>query len=201
MDKSTRAFPAPMPGSAVAAPRELNTFARAVKHTPQINWVKRIDRRSIQDRHGLKDGAPLAFAMYTVAVEFHQPLKDRTLGQDAVLQHLRKLAPASAFQHNYVAQQAFKLINPHGHGANSPRFNGEVLGWFRQEYKEDRHLTSGFILFLCAAKWWTHEQGRRSVTSRMNPLTTSDLDGKLKSYGFLVGEREAICRVLRRRQS
>jgi len=111
---------------------------------------------------------------------------------------LRQAAPGAAFRLGYVARQAYKLINPFGHGANSPRFRNEALGWFRQTYPKDAHLTAGFILLLCTAKWWTQEQGSRLVTPRMNPMTKSDLDRKLKSFGFFAGERKAICRMLRR---
>lgn len=155
-------------------------------------------QRRAKDPHGLSDSASLAFAAYTVAVECHRKLLSRVLDEEAVLHRLRKLAPGSAFQIDYVARQAFKLINPRGHGANSPRFCNETLGWFRQTYPEDSHLTAGFIMLLCATKWWTHEQGHRAIVPRMNPLTTSDLDRKLKAFGFLSGERQAICRMLRR---
>jgi hypothetical protein len=154
--------------------------------------------RGLEDPHGLRCSAPLAFAAYKVAIECYPWLLNGTIGEEAVLHRLRKLVPKSAFQVEYVTRQAFKLINPRGHGANSARFNNETLGWFRQTYPADSHLTAGLILVVCAAKWWTHEQGHRSVIPRMNPLTTSDLDGKLKSFGFLAGERQAICRMLRR---
>ena len=156
-------------------------------------------KRVPNDPHGLGTSAPLAFAAYTVAVECYPKLLNRTLGEEAVLLRLRKLElNSSAFQIDYVARQAFKLINPRGHGANSARFNNETLGWFRQTYPADAHLTAGLSLMLCAAKWWTNEQGYRSIIPRTSPLTTSDLDSKLKSFGFLSGERQAICRMLRR---
>jgi len=157
--------------------------------------------RSLEDPHGLCTSAPLIFAAYTVATDFFPKLLSRTIGKEAVLHRLRKLVPKSAFEVDYVAGQAFKLINPHGHGSNSPRFSNEILGWFRNTYPEDSHLTAGFIMMLCAAKWWTHEQGSRAVIPRMSPLTTSDLDRQLKSFGFLRGERQAICRMLRRQPS
>lgn len=147
---------------------------------------------------GLREGAPLAFAAYTVAIEYHSKLSNRTLHEEEVLDILQKLAPKSAFQIEYVARQAVKLINPHGHGANSRRFMNETLGWFRHTHPEYAHLTAGLTLLICAAIWWTNEQGHRSITPRVNPLTTSDLDKKLKSFGFLSGERQAICRMLRR---
>ena len=156
--------------------------------------------RRAPDPHGLRDSAPLAFAAYKVAIECHQRLLSRDLNEEGVLQRLHTLVPASAFQINYVGRQAFKFINPYGHGANSPRFRNETLGWFRQCYPEDAHLTAGFILLVCAARWWTHEQGHRVIIPRTDPLTTSDLDNKLKSLGFLSGERHAICRMLRRNQ-
>lgn len=151
-----------------------------------------------KDPHGLGASAPLAFAAYLVAIEYHPKLSNRTLGENAVLQRLRKMVPNSAFRLDFVARQMFKLINPYGHGANSTRFNNETLGWFRQTYPADSHLTAGLILVLCAAKWWTYEQGYRSTIPRASPLITSDLDSKLKSFGFLAGERQAICRMLRR---
>lgn len=153
--------------------------------------------RHTDDPHCLRDGAPLAFASYKVAIECYPRLLNRTLDEAAVLQRLRKLAPQSAFEIDYVARQVFKLINPRGHGANRARFSHETLGWFRQTYPEDAHLTAGMSLLLCAAKWWTSEQGRRSIQPRVNPLTTSHLDLKLRSFGFLSGERQAICRLLR----
>lgn len=167
--------------------------------TPLIS--PEIAQRDPKDPHGLADGAPLVFAAYTVAIECYPKLANRILGEEAVLHRLRKLAPGSAFRNDYVTRQAFKLINPHGHGANSSRFSNETLGWFRQTYPADSHLTAGFALLLCAAKWWTYEQGHRSINPRMNPLTTSDLDRKLKVFGFLSGERQAICRMLRREPS
>lgn len=153
--------------------------------------------RHTHDPHCLRDGAPLAFASYKVAVECYPRLLNRMLDEAAVLQRLRKLVPRSAFEIDYVARQVFKLINPRGHGANSARFSNETLGWFRKTYPEDVYLTAGLSLLLCAAKWWTSEQGQRSIQPRVNPLTTSDLDMKLKSFGFLSGEREALCRLLR----
>lgn len=157
--------------------------------------------RGIKDPHALCINAPLVFAMYTVATDFFPRLLSRTVCEEAVLQYLCKLVPKSAFQLDYVTRQAFKFINPHGHGANSARFSNETLGWFRQTYPADSHLTAGLSLVLCATKWWTCEQGSRSITPHANPLTTSDLDGKLKSFGFLSGERQAICRMLRRNPS
>jgi hypothetical protein len=151
-----------------------------------------------EDPHGLRTSAPLIFAAHAVATDLFQKLLSRTLGEEAVVHRLCKLVPKSAFEIDYVARQAFKFINPHGHGANSARFSNETLGWFRQTYPADAHLTAGLSLMLCAAKWWTHEQGHRSVIPRMSPLTTADLDRKLKSFGFLSGERQAICRMLRR---
>lgn len=179
-----------------------NNNAKTALHDLKICPEPRInpetEQRRDKDPHGLGVTAPLALAAYRVAIECYPTLLNRTLGEEAVLHRLRKLMPKSAFQIDYVARQAFKLINPRGHGANSTRFNNETLGWFRQTYPADSHLTAGLILVVCAAKWWIHEQGQRSVIPRMNPLTTSDLDGKLKSFGFLGGERQAICRMLRR---
>lgn len=157
-------------------------------------------RPSGNDPHGLRESAPLAFFAYRVAVEDRPKLLGRATTEEAVVGRLRALAPCSAFQFDYVARQAFKLINPRGHGANSLRFGNETLGWFRQVYPDDAHLTAGFIMLICAAKWWTHEQGHRSVIPGARPLTTSDLDRKLKCFGFLSGERHAICRMLRRNQ-
>lgn len=155
-------------------------------------------KRDLGDPHDLRASAPLVFAAYRVAIECYPKLLNRTTGEEAVLHRLRKLVPNSAFQIEYVSRQVFKLINPRGHGANRARFSNVTLGWFRQTYPADSHLTAGLSLVLCAAKWWTHEQGRQSIIPRANPLTTSDLDNKLKSFGFLSGERHAICRMLRR---
>ena len=176
-----------------------NTPETALRHveTSHEGTIK----RDPEDPHGLGIGTPLAFAAYTVATECYSKLLNGTIGEEAVLHRLRKLVPKSAFQIDYVTRQAFKFINPRGHGANSASFNNETLAWFRQTYPADSHLTAGLILVVCAAKWWTHEQGRRSVIPRVNPLMTSDLDSKLKSFGFLSGEREAICRMLRRDSS
>lgn len=159
------------------------------------------DEQGATDAHGLCDGAPLVFAVYRVATECYPKLLDRTLGEEAAVHRLRKLVPKSAFQIEYVTRQAFKLINPRGHGSNSARFSNETLGWFRHSYPADAHLTAGLILLVCAAKWWTHNQGIRSINPRLNPMTTSDLDKKLKSFGFLAGERQAICRMLRRNRN
>lgn len=153
--------------------------------------------RHTPDPHCLRDGAPLAFASYKVAVECYPRLLNRSLDKTAVLQRLRKLAPRSAFEIDYVARQVFKFINPHGHGANSARFSHETLGWFRQTYPEDAYLTAGLSLLLCAAKWWISAQGQRSIQPRVNAMTTSDLDLKLRLFGFLSEERQAICRLLR----
>jgi hypothetical protein len=151
------------------------------------------------DPHGLYISAPAVFAMYTTATELFPGLLNRRLGEDAVIQRLCKLLPNSPFKYGYVASQAFKFINPRGHGANSARFNHETLSWFKQTYPGDAHLTAGLSLIICAAKWWTLEQGQRSIQPRVNPLTTTDLDRKLKSFGFLCGERQAILRLLRLR--
>jgi hypothetical protein len=125
------------------------------------------EERSRMDPHGLRDGAPLAFALYALAIECYPRLLDGTLDKATVLQRLRRRVPNSAFQIDYVARQAFKLINPRGHGANSARFRHETLGWFRQAYPDDAHLTAGLSLLLCAAQWWTvmtqrilHRSGR-----------------------------------------
>ena len=182
-----------------------NSNANTALHNLEICPEPRInletEQRRDKDPHCLGVTAPLAFAAYRVAIECYPMLLNRTIGEEAVLHRLRKLLPKSAFQIDYVARQAFKLINPHGHGANSARFNKETLAWFRQTYPADSHLTAGLILVLCAAKWWTYEQGYRSTIPRASPLTTSDLDSKLKSFGFLSGERQAICRMLRRDSS
>lgn len=149
------------------------------------------------DRHGLRDFAPLIFALHKMALELYPKLLNRSLEKEAVLQRLQKLMPKSPFRHGYVAEQAFKFINPRGHGANRAKFNHETLSWFRQRYPDDAHLTAGLCLIICAAKWWTYEQGQRSIQPRVSPLTTADLDEKLKSFGFLNGERRAILRLLR----
>ena len=172
--------------------------ADGLQTCPDASTNQEIVRWSPRDPHGLSDGAPLVFAAYRVAVKCYPKLLGRVLDEQAVALRLRKLAPQSAFRNDYVTRQVFKLINPHGHGANSARFSNPTLGWFRQTYPADSHLTAGFIMLLCAARWWTLEQGHRSITPSVNPLTTCDLDRKLKSFGFLSGERQAICRMLRR---
>ena len=205
MQTSTSPAIPQVPGSIIEPVLGRTNTPGATPHDSESSPNTRIERRAehriAKDPHGLSDSAPLAFAAYKVAIECHPKLLNRTIDEEAVLDRLRRLAPKSAFRIDYVARQAFKLINPHGHGANSPRFRNETLGWFRQVHPEDSHLTAGFIMLLCAAKWWTHEQGQRSIIPRTNPLTTSDLDRKLKSFGFLAGERQAICRMMRRNQS
>lgn len=153
------------------------------------------------DPHSLRDSAPLVYVAYTVAIESHPKLLNRTLTEEAVVAKLRRMAPRSGFRFDYVTRQVFKLINPYGHGANSPRFRNEALGCFRHIHPEDAHLTAGFIALLCAAKWWANEQGHRLITPGAKPLGMADLDLKLKSFGFLAGERQAICRMLRRPKS
>lgn len=205
MDTSTRyARPhAQDDGSKLASKH--STFPEAFlyesKASPDALRNPQAEPRVCLDPHGLRDSAPLAFAAYRTALECYPRLSNRTLREEEVIHRLRKLAPKSAFNRGYVARQAFKLINPHGHGANSARFSNETLGWFRQAYPAEAHLTAGFTLLLCAAKWWIQEQGHRSVLPRASPLTTSDLDEKLKAFGFLAGERQAICRMLRRDRS
>lgn len=152
---------------------------------------------NLADRHGLYISAPAVLAMYKMATELFPGLLNRRLGREDVIQRLRKLGPQLPFKYGYVADQAFKFINPRGHGANRAKFNHETLSWFRQMYPEEAHLTAGLCLIICAAKWWAHEQGQRSTQPRVNPLTTADLDEKLKSFGFLDGERRAILRLLR----
>lgn len=158
----------------------------------------REDGGSAFDPHSLRDSAPLVYAAYKVAVGNHAKLLSRTITEEAVVAKLRAAAPRSGFRFDYVARQVFKFINPYGHGANGPRFRNEALACFRQAHPEDAHLTAGFILMLCAAKWWTHEQGHRLITPRVKLLGTSDLDAKLQSFGFVASERHAICRLLRR---
>lgn len=152
---------------------------------------------NLADRHGLYISAPAVLAMYTMATELFPGLLNRRLGKEDVIRRLRKLGPHLPFKYGFVASQAVKFINPRGHGANSARLNNETLSWFRQAHPQDAHLTSGMCLIICAAKWWAYEQGQRSIQPRVNPLTTADLDEKLKSFGFLYGERQAILRLLR----
>lgn len=200
MDTSTLHPNVQVRGSIIEPTSERSGTPETAPHHLAICPVGTIKRDS-EDPHGLDIGAPLAFAAYRVAIECYSKLLSRTISEEAVIHRLRKLAPKSAFQIGYVVRQAFKLINPRGHGANSARFNNETLAWFRQTYPADSHLTAGLVLVVCAAKWWTYEQGYRSTIPRTNPLTTSDLDSKLKSFGFLSGERQAICRMLRRDSS
>lgn len=200
METSTSPAIAQAPGSIVEpALGQINAQAVSLHH-PEATPDDRVEYRprNTEDPHGFNDVAPSVFAAYRVALECHPELLNRTITEEAIRQRLRKLAPGSAFRVGYVTRQAFKFINPYGHGANSTRFRNETLGWFRQMHPKEAHLTAGFIMFLCAAKWWIHEQGRRSVIPRMSPLTTSDLDAKLKSFGFLADERRALCRLLGR---
>lgn len=202
METSTSPAIAQVPGSVVDPVWEHSNQPETTLHnskaTPGAGIERERLKRDARDPHGLIDSAPLAFAAYRVAVECHAALLARALDEEAIRHRLRKLAPKSAFDIDYVARQAFKLINPKGHGANSPRFRNETLGWFRYTYPEDSHLTAGFIMLLCAAKWWTHGQGRLAVIPHVKPLITADLDEKLKEFGFLSEERRAICRMLRR---
>ena len=197
MDTSTRHAIVQVGGAFIEPALELTNTPETVLNRFETCPEETI-KRGPDDPHGLVVSSPLAFAAYMVAIECYPKLLNRTIGEEAVLHRLRKRVPKSAFQLDYVTRQVFKLINPRGHGANSARFNNETLGWFRQTYPADSHLTAGLILVVCAAKWWTHEQGHRSIIPRINPLTTSDLDSKLKSFGFLSGQRQAICRMLRR---
>lgn len=156
--------------------------------------------RYTKDPHDLAIATPLIFAAYRLAHESHDELARRAITEVDFIARLRSAMPRSAFRFSYVAHQAFKLINPHGHGANGPRFQNETLSWFRQEYPGEKRLTAGFALLICAAKWWTYEHGRRSVTPSSRPLTTSDLDEKLTGWGFVDSEKKAITRLLRRKR-
>jgi hypothetical protein len=194
METSTSPVIAQAPSSAVEPALGLIVPPRGPSHDSEAFP----GQRNTKDPHGFSDVVPSVFAAYRIALECHPKLLNRTITEEAVHERLHKLVPGSALRVGYVTRQAFKFINPYGHGANSTRFRNETLGWFRQMHPQEAHLTAGFIMFLCAAKWWIQEQGRRSVIPRMNPLTTSDLDAKLKSFGFLADERRAFCRLLGR---
>ncbi|MGN2250316.1 hypothetical protein ACFWZ1_09600 [Frateuria sp. GZRe14] len=184
--------------SMLDAVNEEHLASKEACHGGAFGVTAAVESNSV-DPHGLCISAPAVFAMYKTATELFPGLLNRRLGEEAVIQRLGKLPPHSPFKYGYVVRQAFKFINPRGHGANSARFNHETLSWFRQTFPGDAHLTAGLSLIICAAKWWTLEQGQRSIQPRVNPLTTADLDEKLKAFGFLCGERQAILRLFRRR--
>lgn len=162
--------------------------------------AKEARKRCKKDPHGLAIATPWIFAAYRFAHDAHDALVKRTIDEEGFSKRLITAAPKSPFRFSYVAHQTFKLINPHGHGANGPRFRNETLAWFRETFPEDERLTAGFALVVCAAKWWTHEQGHRSVTPNVRALTILDLDRKLPTWGFVESERKAIRRLLRNRR-
>lgn len=156
-----------------------------------------IDSNAQRDPHGLKFCGQAICAIYTVAVAKSSELRKKTISIEEVRLSLLRLAPGKLFRNKGDMRIIFKLMNPHGHGANSPRFQNAALAWFRKSFPEDAHLSDGLALLICTCTWWTEETGRRSVHPRLPPLTTSDFDSKLKSFGFLQGERDALCKALR----
>ena len=156
-----------------------------------------IDKQRNQDPHGLQSCGQAIFAVYAVSAAKFSNLRNKTIGIDEVQTSLLRLAPGALFRTKGHMRIIFKLINPYGRGANSPRFQNATLGWFRKQFPEDAHLSDGLALLVCACRWWTEENGRRSVHGGLCPLTTSDFDSKLESFGFLKGEREAFCKALR----
>ena len=156
-----------------------------------------VDNNAPRNPHGLKCCGQAICAIYTVAVAKSSELRKRAIGIEEVKLNLLRLAPGSLFRNKGHMRIIFKLMNPSGHGANSPRFQNAALSWFRKNFPEDAHLSDGLALLICACTWWTEETGRRSVHARLPPLTTSDFDSKLKSFGFLQGERDALCKALR----
>lgn len=157
----------------------------------------RIDEQQNQDPHGLQCCGKAIFAIYAVAAANSSQLRKRTIGIEEVKVGLLRHAPGNFFTKKGHMRIIFKIINPYGHGANSPRFQNATLAWFRKTFPDDAHLSDGLVLLVCACTWWIQEKGRRSVHGRQCPLTTSDFDFKLKSFGFLKGEREAFCKALR----
>lgn len=149
------------------------------------------------DVHGLKSCGAAVHAIYAVAKANRSGLKNKVFGIRDMQAQLDKLVPHGPHRREGHARIIFKLLNPSGHGANSRRFQNPTLEWFRAHHPEDAHLTDGLALFICACKWWNEEQGRRSIYPGLPPLITSDFDRKLKSFGHLEGEREALCRLLR----
>lgn len=156
-----------------------------------------IDSNTRRDPHGLKYCGPAIGAIYAVAVSKSSELRERAISIEEVRSDLLRLAPGRLFRNKGHMRIIFKLMNPHGHGANSPRFQNAALAWFRKSFPEDAHLPDRLALLICACTWWTEEAGKRSVHPCLPPLTTSDFDSKLKSFGFLQGERDALCKALR----
>ena len=154
-------------------------------------------KSSYTDPRGLNCCGPAIVAIYAVASAEISRLRKKTIGIDEVQSILLRAAPGPLFRTKGHMRIIFKLLNPHGHGANSPRFQNATLGWFRKQFPEDAHLSDGLALLVCACIWWTEENGRRSVHGGLRPLTTSDFDSKLESFGLLKGEREAFCKALR----
>lgn len=156
-----------------------------------------INKNAPRDPHGLQSCGRAIWAIYAVAVARSPELKKRAIGIEEVKLELLRLAPGRPFRNKGHMRIIFKLMNPYGHGANSPRFQHATLAWFRKTFPEEAHLPDGLALLICACTWWTEETGRRSVHAHLPPLTTSDFDSKLKAFGFLQGERDALCKALR----
>jgi hypothetical protein len=124
-------------------------------------------------------------------------LLDATKAETEVVACLMRHAPGSPFKRKFVARQSYKLINPRGHGANSPRFNVPELWWFREQFPQASFLTKGAALVMVAAIWLTNERGNPLQLSTSRAVITADLDAKLESLGFLTDERNVICKLLR----
>ena len=149
------------------------------------------------DPHCLQLCGAAVFAVYTVAKSSFTLLRKKAIGIDEVQARLRHKVPHGPFRSRCHARVLWKLINPHGHGANGVRFQNATLQWFRNNYPEDAVLTDALALFVCACKWWAVEQGRRTIYTTLRPLGSSDFDAKLEELGFLEGERNTLLRVFR----
>lgn len=152
--------------------------------------------RKFKDPHGLHLAAPAAFWALHVADKSHPQLLNRTINVETVKERLLELGSDSPFRREYVINQIAKFINPYGHGANSPRFHGEALGWFRQNFPLHNNLTDGMALVVFAARWTINVKGQLASCTRIGPFTTSDVDSKLQTLGFLKGERAAVIKIL-----
>ena len=140
---------------------------------------------------------PAAYAIWRTAELLQPRLLDATEAETEVVACLLRHAPGSPFKRKFVARQAYKLINPRGHGANGLRFNVPELSWFREQYPQASFLTNGAALVMVAAIWWTVERGSPLRPFTKGPVSTADLDAKLGSLGFLKDERNVICKLIR----
>jgi hypothetical protein len=154
-------------------------------------------RKLLGDPHSLTLCGPAALSLYEVAKACFCELRASTIDINTVQVRLMHAVPGGLFRCRRRIRILFKMINPRGHGANSARFQQETLAWFRKSFPEDATLSDALVLFVCACRWWVEERGCRNVHRHSCPLTSSDFDKKLKSFGFLQGERDALVRVLR----